>query len=638
MKKDTLDRWTCKRSEELYGIREWSGGYFRVSDEGDVLVCPRGPRSIAAVNLHEVVKGLRDRGITAPVLLRFGDILESRIELLNESFRKAIADAGYRGEYRGVYPVKVNQQQQVVAEITRIGKTYDYGLEVGSKAELIAAMAYMNDSDAYLVCNGYKDQEFIDLALYARKMGMNVVLVVEMPGEVQSILDRANVIGVRPQMGVRVKLSSRADGHWTDSGGDRSRFGLSISQILDVVDTLKRNDQLDCLVMMHYHLGSQIANIRNIRSGISEACRVYAGLVAEGAPMGILNVGGGLAVDYDGSHTNFASSSNYSVPEYCSDIIEGVMSILDENEIPHPTLISESGRAVVAHHSVLVFNVLDASRFESDARPELKKDEHHEMLYTLADVHDELNSKNVQEYFHDATYYRDEIRSMFSHGVVSLRDRALAEQIFWRVAMKVKELLQTQKYVPDEFEGLAKALSDVYYGNFSLFQSLPDSWAIDQLFPVMPIHRLNERPTRDATIADITCDCDGRLDRFVDLHDVKHSLPLHQLNPNEEYYIGVFLVGAYQETLGDLHNLFGDTHIALIHVGDDGEMLLSHEVAGDSVENVLSYVEYDPNELVKLIKEKSERAVRRGALQPADRRSLVEAYQSGLRGYTYYEQ
>jgi len=360
--------------------------------------------------------------------------------------------------------------------------------------------------------------------------------------------------------------------------------------------------------------------------------------VAEGAPMGILNVGGGLAVDYDGSHTNFASSSNYSVPEYCSDVIEGIMSILDENEIPHPTLISESGRAVVAHHSVLVFNVLDSSRFESSTRPELKKGEHHEMLYTLGDVHDELNSKNVQEYFHDATYYRDEIRSMFSHGVVSLRDRALAEQLFWRIAMKVKALLQTQKYVPDEFEGLAKALSDVYYGNFSLFQSLPDSWAIDQLFPVMPIHRLGERPSREATIADITCDCDGRLDRFVDLHDVKHALPLHELKPDEEYYIGVFLVGAYQETLGDLHNLFGDTHIALIHVGEDGEMLLSHEVTGDSVESVLSYVEYDPKELVKLIKEKSERAVRRGALLPGDRRALVEAFQSGLHGYTYYEQ
>ncbi len=638
MKKDTLDRWTCKRSEELYGIREWSNGYFRVSDDGDVLVSPRGPRSNAVINLHEVINGLRERGITAPVLLRFGDILESRIELLNESFRTAIADAGYRSEYRGVYPVKVNQQQQVVAEIARIGKAYNYGLEVGSKAELIAAMAYMNDSDAFLVCNGYKDEEFIDLALYAQKMGVNVLLVVEMPGEVQAILDRADAVGVRPQMGVRVKLSSRAEGHWTDSGGDRSRFGLSIAQILDVVDSLRTRDRLDCLVMMHYHIGSQIPNIRSIRSGISEACRVYAGLVAEGAPMGILNVGGGLAVDYDGSHTNFSSSSNYSVPEYCSDIIEGVMSILDENEIPHPILISESGRAVVAHHSVLVFNVLDSSRFESKTLPQLKKDVNHEMLFSLADVLAGLNSKNVQEYFHDATYYRDEIRSMFSHGVVSLRDRGIAEQIFWRIAISVEKLLQTQKYVPDEFEGLAKALSDVYYGNFSLFQSLPDSWAIDQLFPVMPIHRLNERPTRDATIADITCDCDGRLDRFVDLHDVKHALPLHELKPHEEYYIGVFLVGAYQETLGDLHNLFGDTHIALIHVGEDGEMLLSHEIAGDSVENVLSYVEYDPNELIKLLKEKSERAVRRGALQPADRKALVEAYQSGLRGYTYYEQ
>ncbi len=638
MKKDTLDRWTCKRAEELYGIREWSGGYFRISDEGEVLVSPRGPRSNATANLHKVVTGLRERGITPPVLLRFGDILESRIDLLNESFGTAIREAGYRGVYRGVYPIKVNQQQQVVAEIARIGKAYDYGLEVGSKAELIAAMAYMNDSDAYLVCNGYKDEEFIDLALYAQKMGVNVVLVIEMPGEAGLILDRAAAVGIAPRMGVRVKLSSRAEGHWTDSGGDRSRFGLSIAQILDVVDTLRTRGQLDCLVMMHYHLGSQIPNIRNIRSGISEACRVYAGLVSEGAPMGILNVGGGLAVDYDGSHTNFASSSNYSVQEYCSDIIEGVMSVLDESDIPHPVLISESGRAAVAHHSVLVFNVLDSSRFESHGVSAIKKDEHHEMLTALMEVLEGLNSKNVQEYFHDATYYRDEIRSMFSHGVVSLRDRGLAEQIFWRIAVQVEKLLQTQKYVPDEFEGLSRALADVYYGNFSLFQSLPDSWAIDQLFPVMPIHRLNERPTREATIADITCDCDGRMDKFVDLHDVKHALPLHELNPDEEYYIGVFLVGAYQETLGDLHNLFGDTHIALIHVGDDGEMLLSHEVAGDSVENVLSYVEYDPNELVKLMKEKSERAVRRGALQPADRRALVDAYQSGLRGYTYYEQ
>lgn len=639
MKKDTLDdRWNCKRSEELYGIREWSAGYFRINDDGDVLVSPQGTQGTDSVNLHNVVRGLRERGITAPLLLRFGGILESRIKLLNDSFSAAIKEAGYRGNYRGVYPVKVNQQQQVVAEIARIGKHYHYGLEVGSKAELIAAMAYMNNSAGFLVCNGYKDTEFIDLALYAGKMGMNVLLVVEMPGEVASILDRAADIGVEPQMGIRVKLSSRADGHWTESGGDRSRFGLNISQILEVVDTLKKRGKLDCLVMMHYHIGSQIPNIRNIRTGISEACRVYTGLVEEGAPMGILNVGGGLAVDYDGSHTNFASSSNYSVQEYCADIIEGIMGVLDENDIPHPTLISESGRAVVAHHSVLVFNVLDVSRFESGPRPELAPNRHHEMVYTLAEVHDELNSKNVQEYFHDATYYRDEIRSMFSHGVASMRDRAMAEQIFWRIAIKVSKLLQTQKYVPDEFEGLSKALADVYYGNFSLFQSLPDAWAIDQLFPVMPIHRLQERPSREGTIADITCDCDGRLDRFVDLHDVKHALPLHALKPDEEYYIGVFLVGAYQETLGDLHNLFGDTHIALINVGEDGEMLLSHEVAGDSVENVLSYVEYDPKELVKLIKQKSEKAVRNGSLQPSDRRALVEAYQSGLHGYTYYEQ
>lgn len=637
MKRDSLDRWTCRQAEELYGIREWSGGYFKINDNGDVLACPRGAGNQASVNLHDVMKGLRERGINPPVLLRFGDVLESRIAHLNNSFKKAIREADYQGTYRGVYPVKVNQQQQVIEEISRIGSQFDYGLEVGSKAELIAAMAYLDAPNAFLVCNGYKDEEFIDLALYAQKMGANVLLVIEMPGEVPVILERSKTIGVKPQIGIRVKLSSRANGHWTDSGGDRSRFGLNITQVLDVLDELKSSGHLDCLVMMHYHIGSQIPNIRNIRTGISEACRIYAGLVTEGAPMGILNVGGGLAVDYDGSHTNFASSSNYTVPEYCSDIIEGIMTVLDDKGIPHPTLISESGRAVVAHHSVLVFNILDSSRFDAAPAPTLTKGKHHDMLFNMQEVLDGLNSKNVQELFHDATYYRDEIRSMFLHGVVSLRDRAMAEQLFWRIAVNVSRLLETRKYVPDEFEGLSKALADVYYGNFSLFQSLPDSWAIDQLFPVMPLHRLNERPTREATIADITCDCDGRIDRFVDLHDIKHSLPLHHLKEGEEYYIGTFLVGAYQETLGDLHNLFGDTHIALIHVDEDGEMLLTHEMPGDSVENVLSYVEYDAKALIKRIRDKSECAVRQGKMMPTERRALVDAYMAGLRGYTYYE-
>ena len=469
-------------------------------------------------------------------------------------------------------------------------------------------------------------------------MGLQTFIVVDMPGELKLIIDRARVLGVKPRLGVRAKLASRGGGHWTESGGDRSQFGLNASQIIDAVDTLRAENMLDCLELLHYHLGSQITNIRSIRGAISEACRFYVNLVSEGARMGILNVGGGLAVDYDGSHTNFASSSNYSMDEYAADIVEVIMSLTDEAHIPQPIIVSESGRATVAHHSVLLFNILDVSRFESHGLPEKLPDDAHELLRNLMDVSKVITSKNLQECYNDAVYYRDEIRSMFQLGSISLRERALAERIFWHVVRSLAEEMEGRKYVPEELDGLETAIADVYYGNFSVFQSLPDVWAIDQLFPVMPVHRMNEAPLRQATLADITCDCDGKIDRFIDLHDVRKSIPLHEFEPGkEEYYLGVFLIGAYQETLGDLHNLLGDTNVVSVKLGPHGEIEYAKEIAGDTVADVLSYVEYNPQDMIDQVRKVAETAVRDGKITPEARREIMAAYEMGLRGYTYFE-
>jgi arginine decarboxylase len=458
-----------------------------------------------------------------------------------------------------------------------------------------------------------------------------------MPGEVNAILERSRALGIEPVIGVRMRLSTRAGGHWNESGGDRSVFGLNTAQVMDVVDRLRDAEMLHTLRMLHYHLGSQLPNIRDIRRGISEAIRFYAGLVREGAAMGLLNVGGGLAVDYDGSKTNFSSSRNYSLEEYCADIVEGVMAVCDEHDIPHPDIVSESGRATVAYYSVLLFNVLDVNRFCSHELPQSLGDDTHDLLRDMMEVKQSLTSKNAQECLHDLLYYRDEVLSRFLHGAISLRQRALAEQIFWATVTGIADIARDLKYVPEELSRLDHFLSDIYYGNFSVFQSLPDSWAIQQLFPIMPVHRLNEAPTRQAILADITCDCDGKIDRFIDLHDVRHSLPLHELTDEGDYVLGVFLVGAYQETLGDLHNLLGDTNVVSIRVGTDGALEFTHEIAGDAVSDVLSYVEYDPKQLLENVRRRAERIVRSGDLTPKDRREILDAYQAGLRGYTYYE-
>lgn len=636
-KTELLGRWTKEKSEELYGIKNWGAGYFSISDKGEVIVSPYKNNNTTAISLMDIISGVRERGLDMPVLLRFENLLDSQISYLNNSFNEAMKNLNYKGVYRGVYPIKVNQQQQVVEEVTRFGQNYHHGLEVGSKAELVAALSLMKDKEACLICNGYKDEEFIDLGLYAVKMGFKCFFVIEFPGELDIILERSKVLGVQPYMGIRIKLSAKAGGHWTESGGDRSIFGLNMSQLIEMVDILKEHNMLDCLKLLHYHLGSQIPNIQDIRSAVLEAARVYAELVNEGAPMGYLDLGGGLAVDYDGSNTNYAYSRNYTVEEYCTDVVEAVMSIMDSSNIPHPVIITESGRTTVAYHSVLVFNVLDVEKFEEYEIPDKLDEKAPEQIKNLFEVSKNISQKNIQECYNDALYYRDEIRDMFKHGRISLRDRAFSERIFWNIINHIAKEKQKLKHAPPELEDIESAIADTYYCNFSVFQSIPDSWAIDQLFPIMPLHRLLELPKRNAVIADITCDCDGKIDRFIDLHDVRKSLPLHEMKNGDDYYLGVFLVGAYQETLGDLHNLFGDTNVVSVRINPDGTYELVKEIHGDSVSDVLSYVEFDPKAMLVSFREKAEEAVRAGLITASERKEIMRAYDNGMRGYTYYE-
>lgn len=632
-----LQQWSADDSAELYGIRNWGAGYFNVSDEGEVVIQPNGQNKGPNVSIPEVIRGMRERGYDMPVLLRVENILDSQISCLHESFRKAIKKMGYKGEYRGVFPIKVNQQQQVVEKIAQYGARYHHGLEVGSKAELIAGVSLLRDPEACLICNGYKDEEFIDLGLHALRMGFNCFFVVEMPSELELILERAKLLNVKPRIGVRAKLAVKAGGHWTDSGGERSTFGLTPAQIVDVVDKLKAVGMLDCFQLLHYHLGSQVPNIRDIRTAVMEGGRLYAGLLEEGAPMGYLDLGGGLAVDYDGSHTNFVSSRNYNLDEYCTDVVEAVMSILDEKGQPHPHIVTESGRATVAYYSILLFNILDVSVVEFGALPEDVPEDAPECVRNLREAYIGLSLRNIQESYNDAVYYRDEVRQLFITGRVTLRQRTLAERFFWAIIKRISQEKTKLKHVPRDLADIDVSLADIYYGNFSVFQSLPDSWAIDQLFPIMPIHRLKEFPSRQGILSDITCDSDGRIDHFIDQQGLKTTLDLHSFKAGEEYYLGAFLVGAYQETLGDLHNLLGDTNVVSIRINEDGSYEYVREIRGDAVADILSYVEYDPRRILEDIRGFAEQAVRQGLLTPAERFSVMQAYEDGLRGYTYFE-
>ena len=631
-----MENWNIHDAEKLYRINDWGNGYFHISETGEVEVRLKDKSPQSSISLLSIAKGLQERGLKLPVLLRFSNILDDRIQHINESFLHAIQDAGYQGTYRGVYPIKVNQQQQVVEEICKYGQQYHHGLETGSKAELIIALAHIDDPEAYVICNGYKDEEYIDLALKGLQLGINTVLVVEMPGEVGIILQRSRALGIKPNIGLRMKPSTMASGHWTDSGGDRSVFGLNTTQVIQVVDRLRKENMLDCLKLLHYHLGSQIPNIHDIRVGATEAARFYAGLVQEGAPMGLLDIGGGLAIDYDGSHSNSPNSRNYTTKEYCDDVVEEIMTICKEEKISHPTIISESGRALVSYYSVLLMNILDTNVFWDGKNGEEVVYDQMLMpaLENLLYVRTMLNEKNAQECLNDLNYYREEIRNKFLYGKVNMRERAAAEHVYWSIVAEIQ-----QKYGDihaAEIQKLEHQLSDIYYGNFSLFQSLPDVWAIDQLFPIMPIHRLETKPDRKAVLSDITCDSEGKIDKFITSKGVSDTLALHTPKEDEDYILGVFLVGAYQETLGDLHNLLGDTNVVSVTY-EDGNFSLHNELEGDTVADVLSYVEYEPKRLETMIRTKAEKAVQEGRITVQERRRIISAYTAGLRGYTYYE-
>ena len=629
--------WTTAQSAQLYGINAWGADYFNIGDNGEVQVNVNFDGKPVTVSLMEIVRGMHERGLHMPAILRIRNLLDHRVEVLNKSFAKAIADGGYRNCYRGVYPIKVNQQCHVVEEIADYGRQYSHGFEAGSKAELIIAMAQLSDSDGIIICNGYKDAEFIELGLYARQMGTPCFFVIETLSELPIIIDRSRALGIEPLIGVRIKTTVAVDGYWSQDSGDRSIFGLSTASLMRLVDSLREADMLHCLRLLHCHLGSQIPNIRNVRSGVLEACRFYAGLVQEGAPMGHLDLGGGLAVDYEGARTNSTHSMNYSLDEYCANIIESICETLDPLEIEHPVIVSESGRATVAYSSMLLFNILNVSNTLPTATTDTVPDDCVETLRNLHDIKTRLSPGNFQECYNDVLFYRDELRELFHHGQASLRERALAENIYLDVVHRIAAMLPGLKRVPPELQNLREQLSDIYYGNFSLFQSLPDIWAIDQLFPIMPIHRLAEKPERSAILADLTCDCDGKIDRFSTPEGERNILPLHQLRAGEEYYLGVFLVGAYQETLGDLHNLFGDTNVVNVAINPDGSFEFAREFHGDSIADVLSYVEYEPKQLQENFRLVAEKAVRNGKISVAQRSRIVQAFRESLHGYTYFE-
>jgi arginine decarboxylase len=634
---EALEGWDSVRSSELYGVEAWGNNFFHVTPDGFAAVRLKNSAGPVSVKFHDIVQGLYQRGFSLPILLRFGDVLAARLAAINQAFAKAIEESAYQGAYRGVYPIKVNQQQQTVSDVVKFGRPFHHGLEAGSKAELIAALAYLHDPEAYIICNGYKDAEFIDLALSSLKMGLPTILVLEMPGELDLLLARAEKMSIRPRIGIRVKLASSVGGKWAESGGESSVFGLTPPQVIAVIDRLRERGMLDCLELLHYHLGSQVPNIREIRDAISEASRYYVSLVQEGARMGVLDIGGGLAIDYDGSKCNCASSANYDVSEYAADVVEGVMAVCTHAGVAHPTIVSESGRALVGYYSVLLVNVLSTASFEVPEPPEPVSGPVPEPVRNLMEVAAGLRTRNLREFYNDAISYREGIQKAFKHGDITLRQHAQADRLFWHILTKIRAEIPKLRFVPDDMRGLDNAMADVYYCNFSVFQSLPDSWAIDQLFPVMPIQRLNEKPARLAVLSDITCDCDGKIDHFVDIRDTRGALPVHAVGPDEDYILAVFLVGAYQETLGDLHNLFGDTNVASIHVDDAGEIEYEQELDGDSVGDVLSYVEYNPQGLLARFRELAEEAVRQKRISATERREILDAYENGLRGYTYFE-
>ena len=630
--------WTIEDSARLYSIQRWGQGYFSINDEGHVAVHPTQDPA-RAIDLKKLVDECRERDIQLPLLLRFTDILKHRVGRLAEAFDNAIRDHDYKGRYRCVYPIKVNQQRHVVEEILEFGKAHGFGLEAGSKPELLAVMAVVDDNDTPIVCNGFKDDEFIEAVILATKMGKNIIPVVEKFSELELIVKYAKQHNVKPSIGVRVKLSAKGAGRWESSGGVRSKFGLFISEVIEALDYLRGVGMGDCLNLLHFHLGSQINSIRNVKHAVIELVRVYTEMQRLGAGLKYIDVGGGLGVDYDGSKTDFGSSINYGLQEYANDVVFHIKEICDRANVEHPTIISESGRAMVAYHSVLVFNIIGWSGFARFDLPTGLTDADRTSMpapvLNLFETFQGVSEQNFMEYYHDAQLSKDAVLNLFNLGYCSLEHRSLAERLYFGICSKVLNVIRKLDYVPDEFQGLEAMLSDTYFCNYSIFQSMPDSWAIDQLFPIMPIHKLTEEPNCRGILADITCDSDGKVDRFIDRRQVKSVLELHPYD-GSDYCCAAFLVGAYQEILGDLHNLLGDTNA--VHVTlENGHWSIDEVIEGDTVREVLQYVQFSADELMRTMRKRVEKALREQKMTVDESRVLLRFYESGLEGYTYLE-
>jgi len=629
------DPWSIAEASELYEIARWGAGYFSIGASGSVHVHPtKEPDRF--IDLKDLTENLVLRGIDVPVLIRFSDILRHRLKDIHDAFQTAIAQNGYQGRYVCVYPIKVNQQRRVVEEILKYGRPFGFGLEAGSKPELIAVAA-MASNDSPIVCNGFKDAEFIEMAMLTQKVGRTVLPVVEKYSELGLILEYSQKVGVRPTIGMRVKLASRGSGKWQSSGGYRSKFGLTVSEVLKGFEELKALGMQDCFKLLHFHMGSQIPNIRIVKAAVNEAARIYVELVKAGAGLEYLDIGGGLGVDYDGSQTNFESSVNYTLEEYAADVVYHVQTVCDDAGVKHPTIVSESGRAIAAYHSVLVFNVLGVTGFREQEIKEVgPHDEQEQPLIDLRETYQNLSIRNALESYHDAQQALDMALNLFNGGYLPLDQRCEAETLYWAICAKLQRLIQQLDEVPEDLQNLDEMLADTYFCNFSLFQSMPDSWAIKQLFPVMPIHRLDRPPTNHAVLGDITCDSDGKIDQFIDRRDVKRTLPLHTPN-GDPYYLAVFLIGAYQEILGDMHNLFGDTHAVHVTLDAQGGVVLDAVIKGDTVREVLQYVDFDINALVNKLRADVESAVRDGKMTYEESGQLLKFYEEGLGGYTYLE-
>ncbi len=633
-----LGSWSVEKSRTLYGVPNWGAGYFDINEEGSISVAADGPDG-PKVDLNHVVEAIRERGIELPVLLRFNGILRHRVRAIYQAFASAISEYEYQGSYFPAYPIKVNQQRQIVDVIRSVGNEFSMALEVGSKPELIAVLGVHDNPDAFLLCNGYKDRSYINLALMSQKIGRRPIITIEKLSELSLVLDVAEEIGVEPQIGLRLRLAGRGAGRWERSGGDRAKFGLSIGEIVSALAQLKSRGKLGCLRLLHFHAGSQLTSISVLSVALKEAAQTYIQLRKECPNLDLMDVGGGLGVDYDGSKTNFTSSMNYTLEEYARDIVWGLKDLCEQAGVPHPHIITESGRATVAYHSLLVCDVLGiANSFNDECEPEaILSETECSTVKNLAYLRKEVSPKTCQEALHDAVALRNDLIQQYNLGLVSIRDRALGDVCYWSVLNAVCRAAKELHYIPEDLERLPSMLTDTYFCNFSIFQSLPDSWAIQQIFPITPLSRLNEEPDRPVVLADITCDSDGSVDRFADLRDVKRYLPAHRLKKGESYCFVTFLVGAYQEILGDLHNLFGDTNAVHVEVDANGNFEFADVIEGDTVREVLKYVQFEKEDLIARWRVALEQAVSSGKLASSETAAMFKTYSESFESYTYLD-